>query len=90
VLGLFATGAASTHAVAQMIPSGTEEDFSALSTADLISQQADDLECQRFKAALYLNGLHDLDDRGLLISIAPSDGSKQKVVPKSLLQGSIL
>jgi hypothetical protein len=31
-----------------------------------------------------LNGLYDLDDRAVLIRIAPSDGSKQVVVPKSL------
>jgi transposase InsO family protein len=43
-----------------------------------------DPECQKFKAASSLNGLHDLDDRGILIRIAPSDGSKQVVVPKSL------
>jgi Integrase zinc binding domain len=36
------------------------------------------------KAASSLNGLYDLDDRGVLIRIAPSDGSKQVVVPKSL------
>jgi hypothetical protein len=30
------------------------------------------------------NGLYDLDDRRVLIRIAPSDGSKQVVVPKSL------
>jgi Integrase zinc binding domain len=59
-------------------------DVSALSTADLLSEQADDLECQRFKAVSSLNGLYDLDDRGVLIRIAPSDGSKQVVVPKSL------
>jgi hypothetical protein len=29
-------------------------------------------------------GLYYLDDRGVLIGIAPSDGSKQVVVPKSL------
>jgi hypothetical protein len=83
-LAVFATGAASTHAAAQVIPSGTEDDVSAISTADLLSQAADDPECQRFKAASSLNGLYDLDDRGVLIRIAPSDGSKQVVFPKSL------
>jgi hypothetical protein len=67
-----------------VIPSGTEDDVSELSTADLLSEQADDLECQRFKAASSLYGLYDLDDRGVLIRITPSDGSKQVVVPKSL------
>jgi Integrase zinc binding domain len=65
-------------------PSGTEDDVSALSTADLLSEQADDPECQSFKAASSLNGLYDLDERGVLIRIAPSDGSKHVVVPKSL------
>jgi Integrase zinc binding domain len=83
-LGVFATGAASTHAAADVIPSGTEDDVSALSTADLLSEQADDPECQRFKAASSLHGLYDLDERVVLIRIAPSDGSKQVVVPKSL------
>jgi hypothetical protein len=36
-LGVFATGAASTHAAAQVIPSGMEDDVSALSTVDLLS-----------------------------------------------------
>jgi hypothetical protein len=83
-VGVFATGAASTHAAAQVIPSGTEGDVSALSTADLLSEQEDDPECQKFKAASSLNGLYDLDDRGVLIRIAPSNGSKQVVVRKSL------
>jgi hypothetical protein len=83
-LGVFATGAASTHAAAQVIPSGTEDDVSALYTADLISEQADDPECQKFKDTSTLNGLYDLDERGMLIRISPSDGSKQVVIPKSL------
>jgi hypothetical protein len=83
-MGVFATGAASTHAAAQVIPSGMEDDVRALSTADILSEQADDPECQTFKAASSLNGLCDLDDRGVLIRIAPSDGSKQVVVPKFL------
>jgi hypothetical protein len=83
-LGVFATGAASTHAAAQVIPSGMENDVSALSTADLISEQADYSERQTFKVASSLNGLYDLDDRGVLIRIATSNGSKQVVVPKSL------
>jgi transposase InsO family protein len=66
-LGVFATGAASTHAAAQVIPSGMEDDVSALSTEDLISEQAADPEFQTVKAASALNGLYDLDDRGVLI-----------------------
>jgi hypothetical protein len=50
-LGVFATGAAYTHASAQVIPSGMEDDVSALSTADILSEQADDPEFQTFKAA---------------------------------------
>jgi Integrase zinc binding domain len=83
-LGVFATGAASTHAAAQMIPFGTEDDVSALSAADLLSEKADDPEYQKFKDLLSLNGLYELDERGVLIRIAPSDGCKQVVVPKSL------
>jgi hypothetical protein len=48
-----------------------ENDVSALYTADLLSEQADDPECRTFKAASSLNGLNDLDDRGVLIRIAP-------------------
>jgi hypothetical protein len=54
-----------------VIPSGMENDVSALYTADLLSEQADDPECRTFKAASSLNGLNDLDDRGVLIRIAP-------------------
>ena len=61
-----------------------EGDFSAIFTADLLSEKSDDLEFQKFQAASSLNGLYDFDDRGVLIRIAPSDGSKQVVVPKSL------
>jgi hypothetical protein len=83
-LGVFATGAESIHAEAQVIPSGMEDAVSALSTSNLLSEQADDPECHKFKATSFLNGLHDLDDRVVLICIASSDGSKQVVVPKSL------
>jgi Integrase zinc binding domain len=61
-----------------------DEDVSALSTADRLSERADDPECQTFKATSSLIRLYDLDDRVVLIRIAPSDGSKQVVIPKSL------
>jgi hypothetical protein len=64
--------------------SGIVDDVSALSTADLLSERAEDPEYQMSKTASPVNGLYDLDDRGILILIAPSDGSKQVVVPKSL------
>jgi hypothetical protein len=49
-LGVFATGAASTRVAVQVIPSGKGDSFSALSTADILAKQADDPECQKFKA----------------------------------------
>jgi hypothetical protein len=66
------------------MPSGIEDDVSALATAEILSKQVEDPECQKFKVASFLNGLYDLDDRGVLIRIAPSDGSKHVAVPKSL------
>jgi Integrase zinc binding domain len=84
VLGAFATGAASTYAAAQVIPSGIEDDVSVLSTDDLLSEQTEDSKCQNVTAESSPNGLYDLDDRLILIRIAPSDGFKQVVVPKSL------
>jgi transposase InsO family protein len=82
-LGVFATDKL-PHAPVQRIPSGREDDVSALSTADLLAEQAEDPECQRFRATASRNGLYDLDDRGVLIRIAPSDGSRQIVVPLAL------
>jgi hypothetical protein len=62
-LGVSATDALS-HATAQRIPSGREDDVSALSTADILVEQAEDPECQLFRATASRNGLYDLDDRG--------------------------
>jgi hypothetical protein len=63
-LDVLATDASSLPAPVQMIPSGREDDVSALSTADLLAEQAEDPKCQRFRATMSRNGLYYLDDRG--------------------------
>lgn len=64
------------------IPTGRETNVAAVSTEELRKEQATDPTCQRLLAMT--GGLYDVDDDGLLIRIAPIDGSHQVVVPDSL------
>jgi transposase InsO family protein len=56
-----------------------------VSLDELRRAQADDEDCQRWTAAASAGKLFDLDDRGILVRIAPVDGVHQVVVPKSLV-----
>jgi RNase H-like domain found in reverse transcriptase/Reverse transcriptase (RNA-dependent DNA polymerase)/Integrase zinc binding domain/Chromo (CHRromatin Organisation MOdifier) domain/Integrase core domain len=67
------------------IPLGTETDVESISLDELRREQTMDEDCKRLLATAPRTGLYDLDKDGLLIRIAPSDGSRQTVVPSSLV-----
>jgi Integrase zinc binding domain len=66
---------------------GTETDVESISLDELRREQTMDEDCKRLLATAPRTGLYDLDKDGLLIRIAPSDGSHQTVVPSSLVPG---
>jgi Integrase zinc binding domain/Integrase core domain len=70
---------------ASAIPTGAETGVGAISSSELRVPQATDPDCQRFLSLTARAELSDLNEDGILIRIAPSDGSRQIVVPRSLV-----
>jgi hypothetical protein len=69
-----------------VIPVGPEENEGAVTPKELRQAQARDKTCSRLLALTPKGGLYDVDDRGLLVRIAPSDGSRQIVLPQGLVR----
>ena len=67
------------------IPTGTETGAAAIAMSEFRVAQAADQDCQRFLSLSTRAGLFDLNEEGVLIRIAPSDGSRQIVVPRVLV-----
>jgi transposase InsO family protein len=68
-----------------LIPTGRELAVEAISDDEIRQAQTTDPDCQRFLTATARAGLYDLNEEGLLIRTAPSDGARQIVVPRSLV-----
>ena len=68
-----------------VIPSGLEAGVASITLDELREAQAADPDCQRFLSLTARAELFDLNDDGILVRIAPSDGSRQVVVPKVLV-----
>jgi hypothetical protein len=67
------------------IPSGLETNVASVSLEELRREQTKDEECKRLLATAPRAGLYDLNQDGILIRIAPSDGTHQTVVTFSLV-----
>ena len=71
-----------------MNPSGevmaTEEVPQAISREEIRHEQAMDDECDALRISQVKDGIIDVDEDGILVRIAPLDGSRQIVVPWSL------
>ena len=68
------------------IPGGNEENEGALTPEEIREAQGQDDACRRLLAIQPTKGVYDLDEEGLLIRIAPSDGTRQIVVPPGLIR----
>jgi hypothetical protein len=55
----------------------------ALQVEEIVREQAEDADCQRYAASAGKDSLFDFDVSGLHIRRAPLDGTIQIVVPKS-------
>ena len=71
-----------------MNPSGevmaTEETPQAIIREEIRHEQAMDYECNDLRMNIVKDGIIDVDEDGILVRIAPLDGSRQIVVPWSL------
>jgi Integrase zinc binding domain len=70
---------------ASAITTGAETGVGAISSSELRVAQATDPDCQLFLSLNARAELYDLNEDVILILIAPSDGSRQIVVPRSLV-----
>jgi Integrase zinc binding domain len=68
-----------------VIPTGLDAGATAITVDELREAQTSDPDCQRFLSQTARADLFDLNDDGILIRIARSDGSRQIVVPKVLV-----
>jgi hypothetical protein len=62
----------------------TEEVPQAISREKIRHDQAVDDELDALRMSLVKNGIIDVDEDGILVRVAPLDGSRQIVVPWSL------
>jgi hypothetical protein len=62
----------------------TEEVPQAISREEIRHEQAVDDECDALRMSRVKNGIIDVDEDGILMRIAPLDGSRRIVVPWSL------
>jgi hypothetical protein len=62
----------------------TKEVPQAISREEIRHEQAVDDECDFLRMNRVKNGIIDVDEDGILVRIAPLDGSRQIVVPWSL------
>ena len=69
-----------------VVPTGPEENEGALTHEELRDAQARDKTCCKLLEDPPNSGMYDVDQRGLLIRIAPSDGSRQIIVPRVLIR----
>jgi hypothetical protein len=67
------------------IPTSRETETVAISNEELRREQGNDPECRRFLSTATRGDLYDLNQDAILIRVAPSDGSHQVVIPKSLV-----
>jgi transposase InsO family protein len=67
------------------VPTGQERDVATISRDEIRAAQSSDPTCQQILAQATRTGLYDLNEEGVLVRIAPSDGSRQVVVPRSLV-----
>ena len=68
------------------IPKGQEDNDGAVTIEDLMHAQTADDTCQRLLSLSSQLGIYDIDRRGLLVRIAPSDGTRQVVIPHTLVR----
>jgi Integrase zinc binding domain len=69
-----------------VVPDRPEENEGAVSLDELRDAQSRDERCRQLMDVNPRGALLDLDSRGLVIRIAPSDGTRQIVVPRGLIQ----
>jgi Integrase zinc binding domain len=69
-----------------VVPDGPEESEGAVSLDELRDAQSRDEQCRQLMDVNPRGALFDLDSRGLVIRIAPSDGTRQIVVPRGLIR----
>jgi RNase H-like domain found in reverse transcriptase/Integrase zinc binding domain len=69
-----------------VVPDGQEENKGAVSSDELRDAQSLDELCQQLMDVKPRGALLDLDARGLVIQIAPSDWTRQIVVPRGLIR----
>jgi hypothetical protein len=67
------------------VPSVLETNVATVSLEQLSREQKNDEECKRVLKTAPRTGLYDLNQDGILIRIAPSDGTHHTVVPSSLV-----
>jgi transposase InsO family protein len=68
------------------IPRGQDENDGVVTIEDLRQAQTGDAACQQLIALPSQTGIYDVDRRGLLVRVAPSDGTCQVVIPTGLRQ----
>jgi hypothetical protein len=65
-----------------VIPTGLDAGAAAITFDEFREAQAADHDCQQFLSLTARADVFDLNDDGVLTRIAPSDWSRQVVVPK--------
>jgi RNase H-like domain found in reverse transcriptase/Reverse transcriptase (RNA-dependent DNA polymerase)/Integrase zinc binding domain/Integrase core domain/Chromo (CHRromatin Organisation MOdifier) domain len=68
------------------IPQGQDANDGAVTMEELRNAQTGDEACHKLLSLHSPSGIFDVDRRGLLVRVAPSDGANQIVVPSSLIR----
>jgi transposase InsO family protein len=63
----------------------TDMELTPIGIEELVREQATDDLCRRLRTNFSARSLFDVDERGLLVRIAPLDGARQIVVPTALV-----
>jgi transposase InsO family protein len=85
-LAILAVPESDSTRISDTIPKGHEVNEGAVTIEEFRIAQAGDESCSRLLSLNSPSSNYDLDRRGLLVRVAPSDGTQQVVVPRTLVR----